>query len=122
VYIVIYCNTYTDEERTLFWVILPCQPDLKVTKLGAKSLTKSLTKITREDVERILSKGIDFQTLSKVLDHDISEVRDDVRDQLGPKSGTKSRPKSGTKSLEKMLELADFLQEKKSREALRANA
>jgi len=59
-----------------------------------------------------LSKGIDFQTLSKVLDHDISEVRDDVRDQLGPKSGTKS--------LEKMLELADFLQEEKSREALMA--
>ena len=74
--------------------------------MGTKSLTKSLTKITREDVERILSKGIDFQTLSKVLDHDISEVRDDVRDQLGPKSGTKS----GTKSLVKMLELADFLQ------------
>jgi len=109
---------YTDEERTLFLVTLPCHPNLKVTKL----VTKSLTKITREDVEHILSKGLDFQVLGSLLAYDISEVRDYIRGQLVTmsisKSVTKSVTKLITKSLIKIIELIDFLLKERSREEL----
>jgi len=76
---------FTDEERTLFLVTLPCHSDWLVSKAG----TKSVLMLSREYVNQILSESIDIQYLSNLLDNDISEVRDYVRELIGTKSGTK---------------------------------
>ena len=90
---------YTDDERILFLVTLPCHPKWK----EAKSEPKSLSKITQLEVDDIFLKGINFQSLSELLNHNISDVSAYVRTQLG----TKSRPKSGSKWLDIIDQLAD---------------
>ena len=109
---------YTDEERTLFLVTLPCHPELQVTKSGPKSGPK----LIREEVDMILSKEIDSEVLGILLDYDISEVRDYVRDQLVnmslTKAVTKSVTKPVTKSVTKLIDLIDFFSEERSREEL----
>jgi len=95
---------YTDEDRTLFLVTLPCHAELKGTKL----VSKSSTKLTTEDIDTIFAEIIDLQTLSGILDNDLSDVVDYVREKIGTKSaqlGTKSAQK-GTKSAQKVIKSA----------------
>lgn len=104
--------------QAFFMVTLPCHSLLPGTKL------------TKEDVDEIFAQGIDIQSLSIVLDNDISEVRDYVRDTLETKSGTKSGTKSLTKSLTKsgtssgtklltmIPEMIEFLNRERSRTEL----
>lgn len=80
---------YTDDQQLLFMVTLPCHPALIVSKSG----TKSSTKLSTEEVDAFFTDGFDFQSLSAILDNDISEVRDYVREYIGTKSGTKSGTK-----------------------------
>jgi ATP-dependent DNA helicase RecG len=92
---------YTDDERTLFLVTLPCHPEFvgKGTKSLTKSLTKSVTKLTDEEVDVYFENDADFQLLSNVLNYDISNVREYVRDLIVSKS----------------LMIIDYLKEEKSR-------
>lgn len=90
---------YTDDQQLLFLVTLPCHPDLIVTKLATKKVTKSGTKLSIEDVDVLFSEGIDFQSLSAILDNDISDVRVYVREYIGSKSVSMSVSKSMSKSL-----------------------
>jgi ATP-dependent DNA helicase RecG len=100
----------TDDGQILFMVTLLCHPMLPGIEFG----TKSGTKLTMEDVDSLFAQGVELQTLSKVLDNDISEVRDYVRECLGTKSGTKS----GTK----LIAITDILgTEKKTRAELLEN-
>ncbi|MGV8135313.1 MAG: Fic family protein [Mangrovibacterium sp.] len=92
---------YTDNERTLFLVTLPCHPEF--TGKGTKSLTKSVTKLTIEEVDHAFDEGIDFQKLIGLLDHDVSDVIDAIRINLL------------TKSLTKIPDLVDYLNEERSR-------
>jgi ATP-dependent DNA helicase RecG len=95
---------YTDEDRTLFLVTLPCHAELKGTKL----VPKSSTKLTTEDIDTLFAESFDLQTLSSILDNDLSDVVDYVREKIGTKSaqfGTKSAQK-GTKSSQKVTKSA----------------
>ena len=91
---------YTDEERTLFLVTLPCHIELKGTKSDLKGI-KSENKLSLNDINSILIERFDFQSLSRVLENDINDIKINVRDYIGTKSGTKS----GTK----LVDLIDFL-------------
>ncbi|MDO9341387.1 MAG: putative DNA binding domain-containing protein [Bacteroidales bacterium] len=97
---------FTDEEKTLFLVTLPCHSDW----LLSKPVSKSVSKLTREDIDLFMSEKFDFQLLSRLLDNDFSDVRDYVRDQIVTKSLTKS--------LTKIIDLIDFLTIEKTREEL----
>jgi ATP-dependent DNA helicase RecG len=96
---------YTDFERTLFLVTLPCHPELKVTK----SVTKSVTKLTRSKVDELLKNVIDIQSIVKIFDYDLSDVRDYIRAQI---------TKSVTKSVTKLIDIVDFLNVEKSRQEI----
>lgn len=97
---------FTDEERTLFLVTLPCHKEWLVTK--------SVIKLTRKDVAELLAEPLDFQLLSRLLDSDITDVVEDVRALLKGRQVTKSL----TKSVTKITELIDFLATEKSREEI----
>ena len=97
---------YTDDNQVLFMVTLPCHPEFKVTK----SVSKSGTKISREDVDRIFAEKIDIQILSLLLDQDIDEVIDYVRDNVVSKSVSKS--------VSKPIDIIDYLKYEKSREEI----
>ena len=94
---------YTDKDQILFMVTLPCHPELQ----GTKSVSKKVTKSTMHDVALIFANGVDFQSISILLDADISDVVDQVRNFLVTKSVTKS--------VTKFIELIDFLTEARSR-------
>ena len=94
---------YTDKDQVLFMVTLHCHPQLQ----GTISVTKSDIKLKRVNVNVIFANGIDFQSLSTLLDSDITDVRDQVRHLLVTKSVTKS--------ISRFIELIDFLTEPKSR-------
>ncbi len=97
---------YTDEDRTLFLLTLPCHPDFKLTKI----LTKSVSKLTMEAIDRIFSEGVDLQLLSELLDRDITEVRDYLREQVVSKSVSKSMSKS--------IRIIDFLTQERRRDEI----
>ena len=97
---------FTDEEKILFLVTLPCHPDWLVTK----SVTKSGHRLTREDVDLFLTDKIDFQLLNNLLDNDLSDVIHYTRKKIVTKSLTKS--------LTKIIGLIDFLVTEKTREEL----
>ena len=86
-----------------FMVTLPCHDEMKVTKL--------VTKINQEDVDKAFSKGLNIEQLSKLLYNDISEVKDYIRERIESEPVTKSVTKSVTKIL-------DFLAEAKSRQEI----
>jgi len=94
---------FTDEDRTLFQVTLPCHPDFIVTKF--------LNKVDSNFVDEILAKDIDFKVLGNLLDNDLREVKNYLREQLVTKLVTKQV----TKSLKNIVELIDFLKTEKSR-------
>ena len=96
---------YTDDERTLFLVTLPCHPEF--AGKGTKSLTKSGTKIAAEEIDVYLGNGIDVQLISDMLNYDISEVKEHLRDKI--------MSKSVSKSVSKSLMIIDHLKEAKSR-------
>ena len=98
---------YTDEDRTLFLVTLPCHAEL--TGIVTKSGTKSVTKLTREEIDEILAKNIDLQALNNILEFDISDVVDYVREKIGTKSAQK---------VSKSIEIIDFLKSEQSREEI----
>ena len=98
---------YTDEGLVLFMVTLPCHPELIVTK----SVTKSVTKISWEEVDQIFSQDVGIEVLGSLLNNDVSEVVDYIREQLVTKLVTKSVTKLVTK-------LIDFLEEEKTREQI----
>ena len=79
-----------------------CRPKLQ----GTISVTKSGIKLTRADVELIFADKIDFQSISTLLNSDITDVRDLVRQLLIPKLVTKSV----TKSIARFIDLHLFLQ------------
>ena len=67
-------------------------------------MSKSPTKLTTEDIDTYFAESFDLQTLSGILDNDLSDVVDYVREKIGTKSaqlGTKSAQK-GTKSAQKV--------------------
>ncbi len=97
---------YTDEERTLFLVTLPCHPQWVVTK--------PVTKLSRRDVAELLAEPLNFQLLNRLLDSDISDVVDDIRDLLKGRQVTESL----TKSVTMIIELIDFLAIARSREEI----
>ena len=88
---------YTDEENILFLVTLPCHIDWLVTK----SVTKSENKLTLEDIDLLFSESFDLQTLSSILDNDISGMIGYVREKIVTKSTEKvtKSAKKVTKSL-----------------------
>ncbi|MDO8953024.1 MAG: putative DNA binding domain-containing protein, partial [Draconibacterium sp.] len=90
---------YTDEDKMLFLVTLPCHAELTgiVTKLG----NKSVTKLTREDIDEIFAKTIDLKVLSDILEFDITNVSDYIRDYIRTKSIQKV-----TKSTQKVIKSA----------------
>lgn len=100
---------YTDEENILFLVTLPCHKDWLVTK--------SVTKLTRDDLDLIFSDSFDLQSLSSILDNDISDMIGYVREIIVTKSTEKvtKSAKKVTKSLTKLIELVDFLKDEKFR-------
>jgi ATP-dependent DNA helicase RecG len=116
---------YTDEERTLFLVTLLCHPELK--GIGTKSVSKSVSKLTREDVDEIFAENIDIQVLSDILEHDIADVVEYIREiivsksaKIVSKSADKVSKSAGkvTKSANKVtksVEIIDFLISEKSR-------
>ena len=95
---------YTDEENILFLVTLPCHIEFKGTKSVSK-VTKVVSKVSEEEVNLFFLEGIDIQSLSSLIDNDISDVKDYIRALLVSKTGTKSSGKrtksriSGTKTL-----------------------
>ncbi len=101
---------YTDEERTLFLVTLPCHKDWLVTK----SVTKTVTKLTREDVVELLAEPLNYELLNRLLDSDISDVVEDIRVLLKGKQVTRSI----TKSVTMIVELIDFLATERSRKEI----
>ena len=101
---------YTDDESILFLVTLPCHIELKGTKSVSK-VSKSVSKLSVEEVSLFFSEGIDIQSLGILIDNDITEVNDYIRTLLVSKSGSKSEGK-GTKSIfsgTKTLALIDML-------------
>ena len=64
---------------------------------GLLKETKSVSKLSVEEVDLFFLEGIDIQSLSSLIDNDITEVKDYIRTILVSKSGTKSKGK-GTKS------------------------
>jgi len=97
---------YTDEERTLFLVTLPCQTDWLVTK--------SVTKLTREEVDIIMMGSLNFEVLNNLLIKDIGDVRDYIREKIATMPVTKSV----TKSVTKIIELTEYLAIEKTREEI----
>ena len=95
---------YTDKDQVLFMATLPC---CHLQLQGTVSVTKSGIKLTSADVELIFAKSIDFQSISALLDSDITDVHDQVRRLLVTKSVTKS--------VTKFIQLIDFLNQAKSR-------
>ena len=95
---------YTDEENILFLVTLPCHIEFKGTKSVSK-VTKVVSKVSEEEVNLLFLEGIDIQSLSSLIDNDISDLKDYIRALLVSKTGTKSSGKrtksriSGTKTL-----------------------
>lgn len=103
---------YTDEERTLFMVTLPCHTEWLVSK----SVTKLVSKLTIEGIAEILAKGVDFQAIDTLLSNDIDELKDYIREQIMAIEVTKSV----TKSVTKLIPLIDFLAVDRSREEIMA--
>lgn len=98
---------YTDEERTLFLVTIPCHLELIVSK----SVSKSENKISQEDIKQIIEKSLSFQALGLLLDSDVSEVKNQIRELLVSKSVSKSVTKS--------IDTIDYLKNtEKSREEI----
>jgi hypothetical protein len=85
---------YTDGERSLFLVTLPCHMELKGTKSG----TKSSIDLTTEDIDLLFSERFDIETLSNVLDYDITEISDHIRAVILSKS-SKKMSKSSKKNV-----------------------
>ncbi|MDY0344556.1 MAG: ATP-binding protein [Lentimicrobium sp.] len=105
---------YTDDQQLLFMVTLPCHPEFLVTKMVTKKVAKSETKLSIEDVDVFFSEGVDFQSLSAILENDISGVREYVREYFR----TKSVSKSVSKSMSKSLLVIDALTGEKTREEI----
>ena len=66
---------YTDKENILFLVTLPCHVELK----GTKSVSKSVSKLSVEEVNLLFLEGIDIQPLSNLIENDITEIKDHIR-------------------------------------------
>lgn len=105
---------FTDENRTLFLLTLHCHPDT----IGL--VTKQLTKMTRQDIDAIFIKNIDIQSISSILENDITEVKGYLRELMVTKSVEKvTKPeKKVTKLITVLLALLDFLKEEKNREEI----
>ena len=103
---------FTDEDRTLFLVTLPCHIELKGTKL----VSKSSTKLTTEDIDTFFTESFDLQTLRSILDNDLSDVVDYIREKIGTKSAQKVS--KSTRKVSKSIEIIDFLKSEQSREEI----
>jgi len=103
---------YTDDDKTLFLVTLPCHVDWLVTK----SMTKQSTKMTPGDVQVLFNESFDLQVLSSLLETDISDVVEFIRDKIVSKSGQKMSKTA--KIVSKSITIIDFLTTEHSREAI----
>jgi ATP-dependent DNA helicase RecG len=103
---------YTDEDKSLFLVSFPCHTELK----GAKSLTKSSTNLSTDDIDAMFSDKFDIQALSNVMENDISEVIDYLRAKILSKSAQKVS--KSIRKMSKSIEIIDFLKYEQSREEI----
>ncbi len=71
-----------------------------------KQVTKSATKLSRDDLYEFFKSPLSFGLINNLLELDISDVRYYLREQLV------------TKSVTKIIELIDFLATEKSREEI----
>ena len=94
---------YTDKDQLLFLATLSCHPELQGTKSVTKLVSKSDTPVSNNELAFILSESPDLQTISGLLEKDISQVRDQLRAAFVSKSVSKS------------LVIIDFMTEAKSR-------
>lgn len=100
---------YTDEEKTLFLVTLPCHVDWSVSKTVTKPVSKSVTKIvsksvTKMSVNEVLEKvinyiGVQSIALSNAKDHLLlkNKIREVSASQLLGIPVTKTLANSVTK-------------------------
>lgn len=107
------------KKKTLFLVTLPCHAELK----GTKSVSKSSTKLTPEDIDIIFAESYDLQTLNSILENDISEVVDYIWSKIGTKSVQKvsksaQKVSKSARKVSKSIEIIDFLQSEQSREEI----
>jgi len=102
---------FTDESRTLFLLTLHCHPNT----VGL--VTKSRIKLSREDIDAAFNTAFDLQSVSSVLDNDISEVAGYIRELVVTKSAEKvtKSEKKVTKLIAKLIALIDFLKIEKNR-------
>ncbi len=84
---------YTDIDRTLFLVTLPCHKEV----LGTKPAAMLGAKLNEVEAKKILIKNPDLTGISIVLDYDVNDIKNYVRNYIGTKLGTKLGTKSGTK-------------------------
>lgn len=103
---------YTDDEKTLFLVTLPCHLDWLVTK----SVAKPSIKMTAGDIKALFNESFDLQALSRLLETDISDVVDFIRDKIVSKPGQKLS--KSAKIVSKSIFIIDFLRTEQSREAI----
>lgn len=64
-------------------------------------VTKSVTKLTREEVDVIMMESLSFEVLNNLLIKDVSDVRDYIREKIVTMPVTKS--------VTKIIELINFL-------------
>jgi ATP-dependent DNA helicase RecG len=94
---------YTDDDKTLFLVTLPCH--LQAT------VSKKVSKVTKADVDQLFSKPVDIQHLSLFLENDISDVLVYFRAKVSH---------SVSKVVSKSIDIIDFfIQDRSSEEILK---
>jgi ATP-dependent DNA helicase RecG len=89
---------YTDADKTLFLVTLPCHPSLIGNK---KTGTKIGAKLSLDEIKDKLTHISDVEELNEILMYDITDGVSDIREHLRTKIGTKMGPK--------IIKLIDFL-------------
>ena len=100
---------YTDTEKTLFLVTLPCHLKYKVSK----SVSKSVSKLTDFEIEQISSENTDSNWVLFILEKDISTVKELIN------KGRVS--KSVSRSVSKLIDIIDYVKIEKNREEILAH-
>lgn len=103
---------FTDDEKTLFLVTLPCHPYWWVTKPVAKSAIK----LTRNEIGMSVNESFDLQALNRLLETDLSGVVDTLREKI--MSMSRQKMSKTAKLVSKSLSIIDFLSMEQSREAI----
>lgn len=70
---------YTDDEKTLFFVTLPCHSDWSVSKTVTKLVSKSVTKISLEAVTEIMINHIVIQAIALLSTRKSDRLKMEIR-------------------------------------------